>query len=184
MVKHLLMQYIVPVACPNFRVGRESNTVIAYVIHRPEGNLPGVTDYLADPTTQKSYHYIVAKDGRVVMLVDPENEAWACGVVVAPTWKKIIPNVNPNYYTINISLEGFASEPVTQIQLASTYKLIADLENTYKCGINEDTIVFHREIDTAKDCPGFNVDKETMIVGVGLAQDLYNTAMNAKGATA
>lgn len=184
MVNNLLMQYIVKVACPNFRVGRDGYKPIAYVIHRPEGDLPGVTEYLAEASTQKSYHFIVAKDGRVIELVDPENEAWSCGVVVAPTWKSIMKDVNPNLYTINISLEGFADEPVTQIQLASTYKLIADLENTYKCGINEDTIVFHRDIQTQKTCPGFNVDKETMIVGVGLAQDLYNTAMNAKGATA
>lgn len=154
-----LTQYIQSVECPNFEGGREGRKVSAYVIHKPEGELQGTIEYLQDPKTQKSYHFIIAKDGRVINLVDPDNTAWHTGVVVAPTWKSIIDGVNPNLYTIGIALEGFAAEPETLEQHINMCKLIADLELKYGCGISAETVVYHHEIQTEKSCPGYHMDK-------------------------
>lgn len=151
--------FVTPVACPNFHEGREGRAPIAFVIHKPEGDLPGVIDYLNDPATQKSYHYIIAKTGQVYCLVDPENTAWATGVVIAPTWPNIIDGVNPNLYTINISLEGFAADPENPDQLCSLARLMADLSHNYNIPLNDKTVVFHREIQTEKTCPGFHLNK-------------------------
>lgn len=157
--KYPLSGFITKVTCPNFWEGRQGYNVKALVIHKPEGNNNVIIPYLQKSETQKSYNFIVGLDGRVTELVSPDNAAWHSGVVVSPTWKGIIQGANPNLYTIGIALEGFAKDPETQMQLISLYKLIADLVTRYKIDISDETIVWHREIDTGKTCPGFHINK-------------------------
>lgn len=150
--------------CPNFWEGRDGHTVKAIVIHKPEGENAVIIPYLLDPATQKSYHFLIGYDGTVTKLVDPDNSAWACGGVHSPTWTGIIENVNPNYYTINIALEGFAAQPHTEAQFKSLYKLIADCALYAGIAVTDDTIVFHREIDAEKTCPGFILNKDVVVL--------------------
>lgn len=149
--------------CPNYWTGRNNNHVKAIVIHKPEGENAVIIPYLMEAATQKSYHFLIGYQGDITKLVDPDNSAWACGGVHSPTWTGIIPDVNPNYYTINIALEGFAAQPHTQAQFQSLYKLVADCALYAGIAITEDTIVFHREIDADKTCPGFLLNKDAVI---------------------
>jgi N-acetyl-anhydromuramyl-L-alanine amidase AmpD len=149
--------------CPNKWDGRNAHQIKAVVIHKPEGELPDVVNYLMAPVTQKSYHFIVGYNGQVTELVDPENSAWHCGVVAAPTWKGLIDGVDPNYYTIGISLEGFAVQPHTEAQFKSLCKLVADCLLYAGLPANEETIVFHHEIDGNKPCPGLLLNKQAVI---------------------
>lgn len=161
--------------CPNFWTGRDGHAIKAVVIHKPEGTLPGVIDYLMQPATQKSYHFIISYDGRVTRLVDPENSAWHTGGVVNPTWKDIDPDVNPNYETIGISLEGFAAQDHTKAQFQSLIKLVADCLLYAGLPVNDETIVFHREIDGDKTCPGYLLNKfaiETAVTGLVAAANI------------
>jgi len=149
--------------CPNKWEGRNGHTVKAIVIHKPEGELPGGIDYLMLPATQKSYHFIISYTGIVTRLVSTDDSAWANGGVQDATWTGIIPDVDPNYYTISISLEGFAAQPHTEAQFQSLYKLVADLCLQYGLAVNADTIVYHHEIYAPKTCPGTILNKDAVI---------------------
>ena len=174
-MKYNLVEGVQTVECQNFAEGREGRKAIAYVIHKPEDTLDPLITYLQDPATQKSYHYIVASDGRIINLVDPDNTAWAVGTVVSPTWLGIQEGVNPNLYTISIALEGYAVEPCTVKQYIALAKLLADLDIVYQNGLNNNTVVFHREIDTAKACPGFSIEKYYVIQAAEYAYNVFNT---------
>lgn len=152
--------------CPNKWDGRNGHEVKAVVIHKPEGELPGVIDYLMKPETQKSYHYIISYQGQITRLVDDSNSAWHAGVVEAPTWPGLIPDVNPNYYTVGIALEGFAVQPHTKAQFQALMRLIADLFLSYGIAANNETIVFHHEINAPKSCPGLQLNKFAIVNAV------------------
>ncbi len=148
---------------PNKWDGRNGNIVKAIVIHKPEGELPGVINYLMEPATQKSYHFVISYLGQVTRLVSTDDSAWHCGGPEGATWTGLIPDVNPNYYTIGVSLEGFAAQPHTEAQFQSLYKLVADLCLQYGIAPTADTIVYHHEIYAPKTCPGVILNKEAII---------------------
>lgn len=152
--------------CPNKWDGRNGHEIKAVVIHKPEGEIPSVIDYLMKPETQKSYHFIISYQGQVTRLVDPRDSAWHAGVVDNPTWAGLDPAVNPNYYTVGIALEGFAGQPHTKAQFQALYKLIADVFLYAGLAANDDTIVFHREINGAKSCPGMLLNKFAIATAV------------------
>lgn len=163
------------VTCQNFQAGRNDRKVIAYVIHKPEDNLAALIPYLQDPANQVSYNYVIALDGRVICLVQPEDTAWANGGASNPIWTGIIPGVDPNLYTVSIALEGYAAQPSTREQYIALSYLLADLDATYNNGLNNQTVVFHREITDQKTCPGYFIDKFYVIQAATYAADLYNT---------
>lgn len=150
--------------CPNFWEGRDSQVVKGIVIHKPEGENAVIIPYLMESATQKSYHYLIAYDGTITQLVDPANSAWHCGGPQGATWPGLIPDVNPNYYTIGIALEGFAAQPHTEAQFKSLYKLVADCCLYAGLAVTADTIVFHKEINDQKTCPGLILNKEVVIL--------------------
>lgn len=154
------------VRSPNFWLGRYGQKPKAIVLHKPEGNLFGVLSEMQKKSFGKSYHYVISKTGAIYCLVDPENSAWACGVQYRPTWKGIVAGYNPNTYTVNISLAGFATDPTPALQTTACMRLCADICDQFGIAPADDTIIYHREIDTAKACPGANVDKEEIIVAV------------------
>lgn len=160
-----MSRYIARVFTSNYASGRNGRTPLAFVIHKPEGENNSIIPYLQEVSTQKSYHYIIGLNGVVTQLVSPDDTAWASGVVTNPTWPDLIQGANPNEYTINIALEGFAANQETQPQLAALYCLIADLANDYGIALTDLTVVFHREINGAKTCPGFHLNKFDVVKG-------------------
>ncbi len=163
------------VECPNFAKGRNQRKPTAIVIHKPEGNIDSVIPYLQDPKTEKSYHYVIALDGRIIQLVNPDDTAWHTGVVISPTWRGIVDGVNPNEYTIGIALEGFAASPSTEAQHVALVKLVADLATIYDFPITDESVVFHREIQGEKACPGYFLNKFYICQAAKYCQDALNT---------
>ncbi len=145
--------------CPNMWQGRDGHAIKAVVIHKPEGEMPGVKDYLMNPETQKSYHFIISYDGTITQLVNPDNSAWHCGGPEGATWPGLIPDVNPNYYTIGISLEGFAAQPHTERQFPY-FRWLAFFPQT------PETIGYHHDIRADKACPGLILNKAAVIACV------------------
>ena len=165
------MDYIIGTAdtqhqSPNKFTGRDGQLIEAVVVHKAEGAAESTMTYLADPATQKSYHYIIDMIGKVFNLVPMADTAWHAGIVDRPTWPQIIPNKNPNLYTVGVSLAGFAAEKHTPQQFDALVRLIADILDLNGLDANEDTIVFHREINGGKVCPGFLLDKNRIIIAV------------------
>lgn len=151
-------------ACPNFASGRDNMQVKAIVLHKPEGNLPGVIDYLNKPETQKSYHYIIGLDGAIYRLVEDTNTAWHAGTVVNPSWAGLLQGVNPNLYTIGIACEGFAADNLTAEQWASLTIVVAQVAAKYNLPLNTETIIPHHAIREDKSCPGQFLSPADVIV--------------------
>jgi len=144
---------------PNYWKGRGDYSIKGIVIHKTEGTFRSAHNTIMNPKEYKSYHYLINYFGVICQYVSPNNSAWHCGVVYRPYWGEIIENVNPNLYTIGIGLSGFAKDKTPFQQFTALCELIAYLADRYDLNINDDTIVFHREINNKKTCPGYNISK-------------------------
>jgi N-acetyl-anhydromuramyl-L-alanine amidase AmpD len=96
---------------------------------------------------------VVARDGGIDQYVLEHDTAFHAGLVVLPTWPRLRPKVNPNFYTIGIELEGARDDswPAAQIQAAAT--LIADIARRWHIPVDADHVVTHRAIRASTDCP-------------------------------
>lgn len=72
---------------PNFGVRAEGAVIDMIILHytgMPTG--PAAEDWLCDPVSQVSSHYIVHEDGRVVQMVRERDRAWHAG---KSSWKGV-----------------------------------------------------------------------------------------------
>jgi hypothetical protein len=150
------------IACSaaNFMQGRPPGMrPEAIVLHRTGGTAEEIRVRFLDPTTAISAHYVVAKDGGVTQYVGEQDTAFHAGVVINPTWKRVKPNVNPNFYTIGIELEGAPDELISDEQLESCAALTAEVAARCEIPIDEDHLVLHSEIRASRSCPGAGFDR-------------------------
>ena len=152
-----------PQNSPNIEIGRNGHDVIAVVVHKCEGSFGSCVGWLCNKNSKVSAHYVISEEGEVTQLADEKNTAWHAGVVVRHTWKLLKYGVNPNYYTIGIELAGYASNPSSASQKHALAELIAQIAKRTKIKINEETIVWHREIRANKTCPGDWLTKKEII---------------------
>lgn len=164
-------------AAGNWRTGRYGYKPRAIVIHLMDGSLAGtdawfntIPDARNNNGFASSAHYGIGKSGEVHQYVKDEDEAYHAGRVAAPTWKGIIPAVNPNLYTIGIEHEGRATDqgPWPEAQLATSAALIAACAHKWSIPIDREHIVGHREIYAGKSCPGPNVDLDALVARAAL----------------
>ncbi len=140
---------------PNFTAGTRPK--IGYVIHGTLGKYEGAIDWLCTPPEKRpvlsysSAHYVVAKDGRFVQLVDEKDVAWHAGNVSHPNRRaqSLLPLVNgkflnPNESFIGIELEWFLGDKITEEQ----YKVIAEIIK--KGSVKNPIILCHKEITDYK----------------------------------
>lgn len=152
---------MVQVPSPNFgfprgTTGRAGNNVIAIVEHIMQGTLPGTDSWFGNPTSQVSAHFGVGKNGEIHQYVDLNNAAWGNGVVNTPSWPLLIPNTNPNYYTVSIEHEGQSGDQFSEAQYQASLSLHRWLIETLNLQINENTLIGHNKIDSVNkvNCPG------------------------------
>jgi N-acetylmuramoyl-L-alanine amidase len=155
--------------------GRKGYKPEAIVLHITQGTMGSVINTIDDNKTLASYHYVVDKTGRIYKFVDPEDTAWHAGVIYEPSWELIKFEINPNYYTIGIGLEGFEGEHITILQYVSLVLLCLNLCEEYKIEPNETTIIYHNEINKRKRCPANYVSKQEVLFFLQL---LYNRNNN------
>lgn len=148
---------------PNYTKNRKGYKPEAIVIHIAEGTYQGTINWINNPNSLVSYHYLIGKDGKMHQAVELENSAWHAGKISNSTWKLLKQGVNPNYYTIGISLAGFAHEKPTIIQILATAILVMNTAKKYQIPIDQEHIIPHRWINTNKTCPGYNIDINVII---------------------
>jgi len=160
---------------PNFNLGRRGHVPDMIVCHITEGNFAGAVNWLANPASGVSAHFVVARDGRITQMVEIADMAWANGTASATSsnlWNghATIPavrtrNVNANLYTISIEHEGRFAETkgaLSPQQLDATVWLIGHIRQEVKrlfgaeLPITRHNIVGHHEITprTRPNCPG------------------------------
>lgn len=142
-------------AAANVLVGRPAGfTPEAIVLHRTGGSLDAIRGRFHDPRTSVSAHYLVALDGRVEQCVREADVAFHAGMVVAPTWPRIRPNVNPNHYTIGVELEGNPGGTAPAPQLEALAVLIAEIAARWDFPAAASHVVPHSAIRVSARCPG------------------------------
>lgn len=116
---------------PNYEFGRRGLVVRYVVLHTTEGSGQGSVDWLRNPATQVSAHYVVMEDGRLVAMVGEEHTAWHAGRIVGIPVTEVYDGTNPNYVSIGIEVAGYAVAPMGPQQLTTTAALVRDIRNRY-----------------------------------------------------
>ena len=129
---------------------------IAIVDHIMDGSMVGTRSKFLNATALASAHIGVSRKGEYEQYVDFDNAAWAHGKVNKPSWSLLIPNINPNTYTISVEHEGYSGEPLTEEQYYATLWLHKVLCAAYDIVPGPDTIIGHCRIDSVNraNCPG------------------------------
>jgi N-acetylmuramoyl-L-alanine amidase len=144
------------IGCPssNFRVTRHGHQPEAIVVHIMDGSFAAGESVFSDPTTQKSAHYGISKDGVVHQYVDENDTAFHAGIVVNPSWSLLKPGVNPNLYTVGIEHEGRPDDIWPDAQLAASAALIQAIAARWAIPLDLDHVIRHHQIRASKTCPG------------------------------
>jgi hypothetical protein len=119
-----------------------------------DGSFASGEGVFRDPTTHKSAHYGVSRDGEVHQYVDENDTAFHAGIVVNPTWSLLKPRVNPNFYTIGIEHEGRPDDVWPEAQLSASATLIGQIAARWDIPLDESHVICHHQIRASKTCPG------------------------------
>jgi N-acetylmuramoyl-L-alanine amidase len=111
----------------------------------------GAIDWLTNPASKVSSHYVVAEDGQVLRLVAEENRAWHAG---KSHWRHV-DDVNSASVGIEIVNPGheFGYRPFPEAQIEALIPLVAGIKERH--GITRGNVVGHSDIAPArKQDPG------------------------------
>lgn len=169
------------------------------VCHITDGAYDGTIEWEQNPDSEVSSHFIIARDGRVVQMVDINQCAWTQGLsasLISQATLKVVRDrgVNPNDYCVSIEHEGFYEKTkgaLTDAQLASTIEvikfIISEVKRIYGIDIpvNRQHIVGHCEINpiNKEQCPGelfpferiiAAINKKEGVIGVGASNLLID----------
>ncbi len=178
---------IVKKSTVNQSKGRSGQVPVMIVCHRTCGSFDGAVSWLQNPESQASAHFVVAKDGRVVQLVDIEDTAWCNGTSMDNTSSRYFKKStleyvrgnsnNANSYTVSIEFEGLSNEnsELTEVQLDVGVELVKFIVSEvkriygYQIEVNSRTLVGHCHITPQwkPNCPGEGFPFDRLIDGVG-----------------
>ena len=153
----------------NFWVGRDGETACAIVDHcmskgadGTRATLESCAGWFANPKSEVSAHFGVAKDGRVWQFVDLKNTTWANGILEQPDmslpWlaECVSKKVNPNRRTISIEHEGDSNDAMPETQYRATLALHRFLALSTGIIPDRQHIIGHNQITGKQraNCPG------------------------------
>ena len=110
------------------------------VCHITDGLFPGSVNWVQNPASQVSYHYMVSQSGEIFRCVDIKNTAWANGTansggnndnrhsLLAAVRDR---SVNANLYTVSIGFEGrhlYTRGALSPKQLDAAVQLIGHIQ--------------------------------------------------------
>jgi N-acetyl-anhydromuramyl-L-alanine amidase AmpD len=101
--------------------------------------------------SESSAHYVIAKDGRTVQLVQNTDTAWHAGRVHNPSpyaqkvlLKGLTGFKNPNTSFLGIEFEWFVGDSLTEVQYEKALNIIKD------SGIKNPILIGHKDIASFK----------------------------------
>ncbi len=148
---------------PNKSIGRSGQKPEAVVIHITAGSYESAKNWIYKTEARASYHYLIAKNGKIKRVVQENNTAWHAGRIFNPKWPLLKPGINPNTYTIGIALALTEKEEPTILQIFGIAFLLKRLNHLFQIPLDKDHVIPHNWINGAKSCPGPNVDIEKII---------------------
>lgn len=131
-------------ASPNYGARADSvgapDMIILHYTGMRDG--PSAVDWLCNPASQVSCHYVVAEDGGIVQLVDEERRAWHAG---RSFWAGLT-DINSASIGIEIVNGGhdFGLPPFPDVQIAATIDLCRDIVGRF--GIRPERVLAHSDV--------------------------------------
>lgn len=148
---------------PHYTVGRAGQKVKAIMVHVVEGTYEGCISWFLMEASKVSYHFVLARDGRIAQFVDTENQAWHAGGLNNPRleYTQFHGHQPPNPITIGIAYEGFSGDYITEAQKQNYVQLVIKLVKQYNLGELEfgRNILEHASVNPVDRgrCPGIGV---------------------------
>jgi N-acetyl-anhydromuramyl-L-alanine amidase AmpD len=159
---------------PNMSKGRQGHIPDLIVCHITDGAFPGSINWVTNPFSEVSYHYMISRTGEITQCVDLEDMAWANGTDNNGGSRdnrhsrlEIVRSrrVNANLYTVSIGFEGRHSETqgaLTPEQFAAGVNvielIIGEIYDIWgaEISLSQNSIVGHKCITPSHrpSCPG------------------------------
>lgn len=143
--------------------GRGGQAPRAIVIHRMAGSLRGTDAWFQtsragrNGSPSSSAHYGIGQNGEIHRYVAESNAAFHAGalgtIAMQQRFPWIVPGLPLNWQTIGIEHEGKGDEPWSNLMVAVSAALIADIARRYKIEILPATVLRHSDV-RATACPG------------------------------
>ena len=184
------MLNIIDKKTPNFTPGRQSWQPDIIVNHITDGHFPGSINWVMNPQSRVSYHFMVSHSGAVYQLVNLVDTAWANGTTTnganndnKHSLLELVRtrNVNANLYTISIGYEGrhaITRGALSPKQMEAGISLIAhirdEVRRIWDIHIPFENIVGHRDIAPIwrSHCPGAKFPLYEMIQQLQIRDDI------------
>lgn len=163
------------VGTPNFS-SRNGRSIIAIVDHITAGGYPGCLDWLQNPASQASVHYLVTRSGLIKQLVKDSDKAWHAGVIDRCDWS-LYDNTNPNNYTLGIEHEGQPDVSLTEEQYQASLWLHKQLIQIHSISIDSEHIIAHSRINKSHNCPGPAFPWNRLFSDLEGGNDMLNVAV-------
>ncbi len=125
---------------------RRGATVDVILLHHTAGS-DGQKDveWLCNPASQVSAHYLVDRDGTLYQLVEEDRAAWHAGQCAL---RGEATNMNTRSIGVEISNKGDGAEPYTEAQYKALELLVPFLVGKY--GVRLENVLGHREVAIPK----------------------------------
>ena len=154
---------------PNF-YSRQGYKPEFIVVHITDGYFPSDLEWLRNPASQVSSHDLIAPNGDVHELVDWQSGAWHAGRVLNPMAKLLRKNlwggyINPNYHSYGIEVSCKSPAIPAPAQMESLKQRIRDRLALFALPIDRDHVIGHKEIFSAKACPG-PIDVDQLVIEI------------------
>lgn len=130
-------------------------TVDTIMVHSTGGSLRGSLEWLCNPNSKVSAHYVIARDGMVYKLVPTSRAAWHAGKCRVP---------DANRRSIGIEMEQLPQDEWTEAQRETLLRLIKVLKRAIP---TIRYLVGHREWNSRKIDP-FRTDTDELRQVTGL----------------
>lgn len=124
---------------PNYNSRPAGTKISAIVLHTTEGAWPSDAEWMCNPSSDVSCHYVIAPDGKIYELVDPANRAWHAGT------GSYMGVSDYNNISIGIEISHMQGHGFGTNQLPSTTELCKQLLKSYPA-ITRTYVVMHRQI--------------------------------------
>lgn len=133
--------HVEPRPSPNWSPRPAGTIVDTIVLHADASrSLRSSLDWVRDPKSKVSYHYLIGRLGNVYECVQPSRRAWHAG----KSAYRGVPNCND--YSIGVCLSNDQlGEPFTEAALEAAIRLCAALILRHP-GITSDRITTHRDV--------------------------------------
>jgi len=163
---------IIQTPSPNF--SKSKYTKIGVEIHKTLGLMPGTLEWLRNPRSFVSYHFLLLRAGGIRQLVQLKDRSWSAGRINRPSEraKKIMIKypwgtyIKPGHYLAQVAYECLSHQTFTDEQYKDTIWLF----KRFSFKIEDGNFLHHQ--DTAVDKPNLEMERMNILARLETAPEV------------